>query len=214
MASAGVVRTEVDKAARCLRQGGVVAYPTEYCFGLGCDPRDARAVTRILKIKRRRAAQGLILAAATTEQLRPWLAPALFRGDSPMLARAQAHWPGPVTWILPAGPRTSRWVRGSHRGVAVRVSAHPVVKALCRRAGTAIVSTSANRHGKRELRTTQQVLQWLGDEVDFVLDGRCFGATAPSALVDAESGRVLRGALDVASVASKDSNVQKENNVR
>lgn len=196
-AGAGAVfSSAVQTAASHVQNGGVIAYPTEFCFGLGCDPRNAEAVNRILRIKRRKAAQGLILVAASTNQLRPWLMPQLFSGDDPMLERARRYWPGPVSWIMPANRRTSRWVRGSNAGVAVRVSAHPLVQALCRSAGTAIVSTSANRHGKAELRSTQQVLKWLGDEVDFVLDGRCHGGSAPSALVDAATGRVLRGTLD------------------
>jgi len=185
----------IEDAAAVIRDGGVVAYPTEYCFGLGCDPTSIEAVNRILQIKRRRASQGLIVVAASVYQLRPWLSPAVFKTDRQLLDAASASWPGPVTWLLPANSRTSRWVRGNHPNIAVRVSAHPAVVELCRRAATAIVSTSANRHGELELRTADQVRRRLGKQIDLILEGRCFGAPAPTALVDAASHRVLRGTL-------------------
>jgi len=189
------ISTRIEDAAAVIQDGGVVAYPTEYCFGLGCDPSRSGAIKRILRMKRRRASQGLIVVAAGLYQLRPWLLPTVFQSDSRLLVQPEATWPGPVTWLLPASRRTSRWVRGVHPNVAVRVSAHPTVVGLCQRASTAIISTSANWHGSRELRTTVDVRRRLGTQVDLILDGRCFGAAAPTALVDAVSGRVLRGTL-------------------
>jgi len=193
------ISTRIEDAAAVIRDGGVVAYPTEYCFGLGCDPARPRAIKRILCMKRRRASQGLIVVAAGLYQLRPWLLPSVFRSDSELLVKARATWPGPVTWLLPASRRTSRWVRGAHPNVAVRVSAHPTVVGLCQRATTAIISTSANWHGGRELRTAVDVRRRLGTQVDLILGGRCFGAAGPTALGDAVSGRVLRGTLPASS---------------
>lgn len=207
-----------EDAAGIIRVGGVVAYPTEYCFGLGCDPFNTEAIARILKIKRRSQAQGLILVAASVDQLRPHLEPKLFKNNvdqknhatkyAGMLDAPRASWPGPVSWILPCHPRTSRWIRGSHSALAVRISAHPLVATLCRKSRMAIVSTSANHHGKRELRTTRQVMDRLGDQVDLILDGRCSGANAPSTLIDASSGRVIRGDPQTAQQFSHSSSFQ------
>src|SRR5690606_23054211 len=116
--------------------------PTEAVWGLGCDPANEAAVRRLLAIKRRDPGKGLILVAADRGQLQPWV-------DFAGLPRARleavlASWPGPHTWILPAGAAAPRWITGDHDGLAVRVSAHPQVVALCRAFGGPLVSTSAN----------------------------------------------------------------------
>lgn len=178
----------IRRAARLLRRGGVVAYPTEAVFGLGCDPRDRKAVRRILRIKRRPWQKGLILIAADFEQLTPYLEPL----DPALWDTVLASWPGPVTWLLPARRRVSRWLRGRHRTLAVRVTAHQQAAALCRAFGGAIISTSANRSGRPPVRTTLAVRGRLGRDVDFVLPGAVGGAARPSEIRDPASGRILR----------------------
>lgn len=177
------------QAAGVIRAGGVVAYPTESCFGLGCDPRNLAAIRRILRIKRRPRAKGLIVIAARAEQLLPFVdfpAP-------PRRAHILASWPGPHTWLLPARARASRWLRGDHGTLAVRVIAHREAAMLCRLAGMPIVSTSANRAGRRMLRSSRAVLREFGDEIDFIVDGRIGGARAPSIIRHGETGEVVRG---------------------
>ena len=133
----------VDAACRALRRGGIVAYPTEGVYGLGCDPADADAVGRLLGLKGRPAGKGLILIADRLDALIPWLAPL----DDVTRARVVPSWPGPVTWLLPAAPHVPRAVRGDHDTLAVRVTAHPPAVALCAAWGGPLVSTSANRAG-------------------------------------------------------------------
>jgi len=176
-------------AAAIIRAGGVVAYPTEACFGLGCDPRNRPALRRILRIKRRPRAHGLILIADRIGRLAP------FVGDFEVACRAEmlASWPGRHTWILPAAPAASAWLRGEHAGVAVRVTAHRGAARLCRLAGMAVVSTSANRSGRRMLRSAAAVLREFGDEVDGVVDGRIGRAREPSVIRDGTTGAALRG---------------------
>ncbi len=87
-----------DAAVAALRRGGIVAYPTEAVYGLGCDPANPAAVARLLDLKQRPASKGLILIAATEAALRPWLAPI----DAATEARIRPTWPGPTTWLLPA----------------------------------------------------------------------------------------------------------------
>jgi L-threonylcarbamoyladenylate synthase len=183
-------RLAIRRAGALIRAGGVIAYPTEAVWGFGCDPLDAEAVARILDIKQRPASMGLILIAADPDQLRPWV-----EAVSPEIeARVAASWPGPVTWVLPAQPWVPGWVHGGRGTIAVRVTAHEQSAALCRAAGFAIVSTSANRSGKPPARTGIQVRRWFRDDLDLILDGATGGRDRPSEIRDAVSGRPIRGA--------------------
>lgn len=177
----------LDSAARIIRAGGVVAYPTETVYGLGCDPFDEQAVSRLLKIKQRPVEKGLILVAAQVSQLT-----ALVRLDAAQWARLETVWPGPVTYLLPATPAVPAWIRGRHDKVAVRVSAHPLARALAAAVGTPIVSTSANRSGQPPARNRFNVARRLGVELDFVMAGDTGPSSKPSSIIDLESGRVLR----------------------
>lgn len=176
------------QALRILRGGGVLAYPTEGCFGLGCDPRRVAAVRRILAMKRRHWRQGLILIGGRWQHVAPWVDTA----DTAAVARARASWPGPYTWLLPARPGVSRWLRGEHDTIAVRVTAHPLASALCRGFNGAIVSTSANRHGGRPAMNAAQVRRQLGRQVDLILPGSLSGHSGPTEIRDARTGDVLR----------------------
>ena len=174
----------IQAAARVIKQGGIVAYATEHCFGLGCDPRNVAAVTRLLRLKRRPASKGVILLAADVTQLARYVATI----PDPV----RASWPGPHTWLLPRTPAVPAWISGRHPKVAVRVTAHAQAAALCQAAGMAIVSTSANRAGERPARAYREVLQRLGADVDFVLPGRVGDLPAPTAIRDAATGAYLR----------------------
>jgi L-threonylcarbamoyladenylate synthase len=175
-------------AARVLRAGGIVAYPTEGVYGLGCDPLDPRAVQRLLELKGRSARKGLILIAADFAQVRPFLQPL----DKRLSRRLRDGWPGPVTWVLPAAPAIPTWLTGGRGTVAVRVTAHPVAAALCRSFGRALVSTSANRSGRRPARSALAVRRLFGDAVDQVLHGRLGGLRGPTPIRDGTTGLLLR----------------------
>ncbi len=170
---------------RHLKHGGVVAYATESCFGLGCDPMNRQAVQRLLRIKGRPQAKGLILIAADVKQLKPYLAPI------PADLNLAAYWPGPTTLLLPASRRCPRWLTGKHSTIAVRVTAHSDARRVCQAAGMALVSTSANRSGQRALRTAAACHALFGDEVR-VLPGRVGARRRPSTVLNPLSGRVVR----------------------
>lgn len=170
-----------------LSDSGVIAYPTESCFGLGCDPRDRRAVRRLLRLKGRPQSKGLILIAADFDQLRPYVAPL----PPEYVERLRAAWPGPVTFLLPAGPHAPRWVVGRHRMIAVRVTAHPAAAALCRSLGTALVSTSANHARARPARTGADCRRRFGSAVR-VVEGGVGRRRRPSTIIDVETGKILR----------------------
>ncbi len=178
----------VRVAAALIGRGGVVAYPTEAVYGLGCDPWDAAAVARLLAIKRRPVSKGLILIAADPAQLWPFVEPLPDACMVPILA----SWPGPNTWLLPARARTPGWLTGRFDSLAVRVTGHPLAAALCRAHGGAIVSSSANQADRRPARTALEVRLCLDDPPDAVLAGPCGGAERPSRIRDGRTGRVLR----------------------
>ena len=177
----------IKRAVAILHQGGIVAYPTEGVWGLGCDPGNSAAVLRLLALKRRPWQKGLILIAADYEQIAPFIA-----ATPAMLERVRATWPGPVTWLLPAQDTTPPWLRGVHRSVAVRLTAHPLAAALCRRFGGALVSTSANLAGHPAARSRLQVMRCFGATLDYIVPGAAGGLPRPTEIRDGRSGAVVR----------------------
>lgn len=172
-----------------IKQGGVVAYPTESCFGLGCDPHNLNAIRRILKIKRRSRSKGLILVSDHYFRFKPFVKgiPEEFR------SMIFSSWPGPNTWLLPAKQNLSRWLRGDFDTLAVRVDRHRLVRALCRSSRLAIVSTSANKAGRPSLKCFTEVKRQLGNEVDYILPGRIGISKSPSVIRHAQTGQLVRG---------------------
>lgn len=171
-------RYRVGEAVHCLREGGVIAYPTEGVWGLGCDPKNEQAVNKILQIKNRATEKGLILIAGEVAQLSCYLQRLPKRIEQNVLST----WPGATTWVLPAEPSTPDWITGGRETIAVRVTAHPLVQMLCAYWGGAVVSTSANRSGQNALCTQREVQSTLGDEVDYLLTGTTLGDGKPSAI--------------------------------
>lgn len=170
-----------------LRAGGLIAYPTRGCFGLGCLPTHARALRRLVRLKRRPVSKGLIVVADRQERLRHLVAPL----SAALSARAASRWPGHWTWLLPAGRRVPAALRGRGSRIAVRVDDYAPVRRLCRQLRSALVSTSANRSGEIPARTAQQVRRAFGDRVR-VIPGRCERGARPSTIADLASGRILR----------------------
>jgi L-threonylcarbamoyladenylate synthase len=181
-------RSRIDRAARCIIEGGVIAYPTEAVYGIGCLPFDIEALERVMAIKRRDARKGLIVVAADISQLEPI---AVLPGGETG-SQMRGTWPGPVSWVVAARPGLPALLTGGRPTVAVRVSAHPVVQQLCRRSGSALVSTSANCSGHRPARSALAVRRTLGTRLDYVLAGPVGGAARPSEIRDAATGRLLR----------------------
>ena len=179
---------QIDIAVSQLRQGSVIAYPTEAVFGLGCDPDNVDAVSRILQIKHRAIDKGFILIASSWEQIQPLVM--YLRPD--LLTRVFATWPGPVTWLFPASKKVPSWIRGSHDSVAVRVTAHPIAKALCEQFGGPLISTSCNKSGDPAARDIRSIQLTLSDTVDYVIDGALGGRLRPSEIRDALTGEVIR----------------------
>ena len=185
-----MARSTIAETVAALQRGGVVAYPTEAVWGLGCDPRDEPATLRLLALKEREVDKGLILIAAAEAQLAPFID--MDALDAAQRYTVRASWPGPHTWIVPAAPAAPRWITGAHAGIAVRVSAHPPVVELCKAYGGALVSTSANRAGEPAAHAADQLDPRIVAGVDAVLDGETGGLDRPTDIRDARSGAVLR----------------------
>lgn len=178
----------LSAAVGALRREGVVACPTEAVWGLSCDPDSEQAVSRLLALKGRSVDKGLILVAASVEQLGFLLA------DLSQAQRQQlsASWPGPNTWLVPHQQRVQPWVHGRFETVAVRVSQHPVVRSLCEAWGGPLVSTSANPAGAQPPRAGFQVLRYFGGSLDGMLPGQVGDAQTPSTIRDLASGELVR----------------------
>ncbi|WP_426270273.1 L-threonylcarbamoyladenylate synthase [Dyella kyungheensis] len=182
--------TQLDAAATLLRSGGVLAYPTEAVFGLGCDPHNPVAFERLFALKQRPPTQGVLLIAAAFAQVERYID--LAAVPAQVLAQVCESWPGPYTWIFPRSPAVPDWVAGSHAGIALRVTAHEPAAALCRAFGGALVSTSANPHGEPPARSADIAADYFGPALDGVLDAPLGEHLRPTQIRDALSGAMIR----------------------
>ncbi len=175
------------QAIHICEKGGIIAYPTEAVFGLGCLPIYEHSVRRILKLKHRSVRKGLILVAADIEQLYAFV-------DFSKVINLQAihdSWPGPVTWLIPARNVTPFWLTGSFNTLGVRVSSNLLVQSLCEKLGP-IVSTSANPKGAEPARSSQRVRSYFQSEVDYVIPANITNTMNPSEIRDALTGDIIR----------------------
>ncbi len=177
------------QAARVLHEGGVVAYPTEAVWGLGCDPFNEAAVQRLLSLKKRPVEKGVILVASRVEQIAPLFDPLSASEKEKLLA----SWPGPNTWLLPDPDNLiPSWIKGEHASVAVRISDHPGVAALCDAFGGCIVSTSANPAGSEPARSLLRVSVYFARRTDYIVPGVIGKLAQPTQIRDLRDSRVVR----------------------
>ena len=171
-----------------LKQGGVIAYPTESCYGLGCLPTVAHALNTLIRLKKRPQNKGLIVIGDQVTRLQPLLK----RPSEALLAELEQVWPAPKTFLLPARHSVLPLLRGKRRTkLAVRVPDHAGARRLCQAVGQALVSTSCNRAGKRVCKTEREVRRQFGRQV-WVIGGRIGRQKMPSQIIDGESGVRLR----------------------
>lgn len=188
-----MITTSVAEAAQCLKQGQVLAYPTEAVWGLGCDPYNEQAFLEILRLKQRPMEKGVILLAASLHQVEPLLA----HLQTSIRAQVIASWTNrsanerATTWLLPATNEIPTWIKGNHPKVAVRVTTHPLCVALCNAFDGFIVSTSANPAGLEPARSLQDASQYFAQELNY-LNGDLGLSREPSRILDAETGAVIR----------------------
>lgn len=178
----------VAAATAALRAGGVIAYPTEAVWGLGCDPFSEPAVLRVLQLKQRDRSTGLILIGSGFDQLQPLIGPV----PRARMTRMRETWPGPVTWVVPVTGEVPPWICGRHHSVALRVTDHPVARALCEAFEGPLVSTSANVTGGVPARSENEARAMFPEGIDAWVPGETGDAAGPTEIRDALSGEVLR----------------------
>lgn len=178
---------DLQKAVALLRQGEVIAYPTEAVYGLGCDPFNEAAVQKLFHVKQRPMEKGVILVAASVAQIDEYVQLA----GMPWEHKVLQTWPGPVTWVLPLKQALPEWITGGRDTVAIRVSAHPLVQVLCAAFGQPVVSTSANLSTQPPAKSCDEVKRVFADQV-FCLEGALGALAQPTQIWDAQSGERLR----------------------
>jgi L-threonylcarbamoyladenylate synthase len=179
------MKPSISRAADVLLGGGVIAYPTEGVYGLGCMPDDASAILRVLSIKHRDPGKGLILIASNKTQFDAWVSLQGIAIPDPDASR-------PITWIATARPGVLPLVTGHRESLAIRITTNPVAAAICDAVESPIVSTSANRTGKPVARNCIVLRRNFGACVDYIVPGDCGPASGPSEIRDLKSGKVLR----------------------
>jgi L-threonylcarbamoyladenylate synthase len=170
-----------------VQQGGVIAYPTEGVFGLGCDPFNEAAVHKLLALKQRPLEKGLIIVAATWQQVADLCAAV----PSQRLQAVLTTWPGAITWLFPASDCVPRWISGGSSSIALRISAHPIVQALTQELGP-LVSTSANISNAEAALTAMQVKEIFTDNIDVVIEAEVGGLHKATPILDALTGEIIR----------------------
>ena len=176
------------RAVATLRAGGIVAYPTESVYGLGCDPWDRAAVARVFAVKRRPVRKRCIVIAANPSQLERLVDVHAIRFSR----FASRYWPGPVTLVAPARDGSPAWLVDADGTVAVRVTNHPVARGLCASFRGPLISTSANRNARPPARDALRVRAAFGAEIDWYVAGRVGGLATPTRIIDIRDGRTIR----------------------
>jgi L-threonylcarbamoyladenylate synthase len=182
---------QLDEVVVALKNGAIVAYPTEAVFGLGCDPKNSDAVSRLFALKQRSPEKGFLLIGACEEQFNEFVDWTKLNPAQKLSVRST--WPGPHTWIMPAQNALPRNIVGAHAGIAVRVTAHEIAANLCLQFGGALISTSANLNGQKAARSLSDLSrQFENSSLYGVLDAPLGGGIEPSEIRDAISDVLVR----------------------
>ncbi|RMH13704.1 MAG: threonylcarbamoyl-AMP synthase [Gammaproteobacteria bacterium] len=182
-----MIRWPIRLAAAILQGGGVIAYPTETVFGLGCDPENFQAIRRLLKIKQRPPHKGLILLASSSGMFAPFV-----EMNEKVMEVLETESDIPTTFLVTPAQGCPKWLTGRHETLAIRRSRHPIVMQLCEAFGGAIVSTSANLRGHPPIVQNMALRKVLGDLIDCIVPGRVDAKARPSRIIDLKTGIILR----------------------
>jgi len=180
--------TDVNKAAETIIKGGIVAYPTEAVYGLGCDPLNKTAVNKLSSLKNRKTTKGFILLASNWRQIESYIPPLTEKEKSP----AMESWPGPTTWLFPAAKNTPSWLTGDSNKIAIRITAHPLAKELCEKTNKAIISTSANLSNQPAMRDYTTVINTFENKLDYILEGLVGDLDNPTCIIDLLTRKIVR----------------------
>jgi len=176
----------IIKAVHIIKNNGVIAYPTESVYGLGCDPLSEWAVNKILQLKHRPVEKGLIIIAANISQLLPYI------DICPQDIKEITDYASPMTWLVNKSKLTPVWISGEHHKVAIRISQHPDVISLCNKLGHPIVSTSANPAKLTPASNVIQARRYFSESIDLYLSGATGQLKKPTPITDLETRQVIR----------------------
>lgn len=181
-------KENIRLAAETIRKGGLVIYPTDTVYGLGCNPFNINAVKRVFEVKGRTGKPLPVLASSVED------AEKIAEINEKALKIAKAFWPGPVTLILPKKPNLPSLVTSNQESVGVRVPNHEIALELIKLSNGLLIGTSANKTGEESPKTAEEAARQIGEKVDIVLDGGKTPLGTPSTVVDltAEIPKVVR----------------------
>jgi len=171
---------------RFIRQGGIIAYPTESCFGLGCDPRNRKAINKIIKLKKRSLNKNFILIGSSIKQFNYFLNPL----DNSTSTNLFSKWPGPHTWLMTANNRCPNWLKSNSK-IALRISSFSSCQLLTKSLDMAITSSSLNLTGKIPLKNYRDVCRFLPKQVKLI-KGRVGKSKRPSVIQDFKTKKIIR----------------------
>lgn len=179
-----------EEAATALKNGEIIAYPTEGVYGFAADAMNAKAVEAVLSLKGRSAAKGFIVMAASLDKLSTLIKPLTAREQQTILESQRGGFR--YTWIVPALEACPEYLRGQFTTLAVRITNHPDAFALCDLMPVGVVSTSANLHKEAPLETPEAIMAIFGDRIAGVMEGSVGGLSSPTRIVHLESGEIIR----------------------
>lgn len=183
------MQNKISLAVKALQQGGVIIYPTEAVYGIGCDPYNEKAVQKLLAIKQRSVEHGLILLIDNWRNIMP-----LINLDYELDFVAIENNPVKnITWLFPASNQVPSWITGKHDQVAIRSPDHHLAKKICAAFKGPIVSTSANITGKPACTSYTAVINNFNDlRIDYIVDSPVGSYQQPSTIIDYLTREVIR----------------------
>lgn len=177
---------QLCQAAKIISNNGIISYPTDSVYGLGCDPLSEIAVNRILKLKNRPVEKGLIIIAGNINQLLPFID--ISKSEAEKIITTNEA----ISWLVKKSEITPHWISGKHSKVAIRICKHPLVINLCKLLNQPIVSTSANPAGAKPATSNPQSRRYFLNQVDYYLTGPLGPLKKPTSIINIETGLVIR----------------------
>jgi L-threonylcarbamoyladenylate synthase len=179
----------ISRLSKAIENGAVIAYPTDTIWGFGCHPMLVASVIKILNIKHRAINKGLILLSSRIEYCKPYMNPDLSEEQASRIRQNDRQ---PTTWLVPAARNCPVWIRGEFSTVAVRITSHPFIDAICSSMRSPIISTSANRHGRSTVRSALQARRQFNEELDYIVTGFKLGTNRASEIKSLVTGNTVR----------------------
>ncbi len=157
--------TQLKKAAKLVKKGGLIIYPTDTVYGLGCDPYNLQAVKKVFEVKGRKNKPLPVLISSMKKALD------LAYFTSEALKIVKKYWPGPLTIVLKRRENAPSFLGGDPSLIGLRIPKHPVALKLIRLCGGSLIGTSANLTGKKPPTTVDEAIKQIGDKIDLIIDG-------------------------------------------